>query len=113
MFKKDDLLTIITLYWMTNTIHSSMRFYKTYFNIFGKEWPLSNSLRSNIPEKVNVAVQLFTNDLVLVPQKIVQLRYPNLVKYSIVNGGHFAAFQNPSVTTDDFVEFINLVLAKK
>ena len=112
-FNKDDLLTIITLYWMTNTIHSSMRFYKAYFNILNKEWPLSNSLRSILPEQVNVAVQLFTNDLVLVPQKLVRLRYPNLASYTIVKGGHFAAFQNPIVTSNNFIEFIDLVLAKK
>jgi len=111
-FDKDDLLTVITLYWMTNSIHSSIRFYKAYFNIFNKPWPLYNSIRSRVPDEVNVAVQLFKNEIMLVPEKIVQLRYPNLRKFSLENGGHFAAFQNPKVTSDDFVKFINLVLEK-
>ena len=112
-FKKDDLLTIITLYWMTNTISSSIRFYKSYFNIFNKDWPLSKSIRSRLSKEVNVAAQLMANDLFLLPQKIVKLRYPTLDQFNIVkNGSHFAAFQNPALTADDFVRFINKVLKK-
>ena len=110
-FDRDELLTIITVYWMTNTISSSVRYYKCYFELFKKEWPLSKIARAKVPDTVAVAVHTFMHELVLVPEKIVKLRYPGLTQYNIgEDGGHFAAFQNPKLTATDFIGFVNKVI---
>lgn len=106
---KDDLLTIITIYWMSNTISSSVRFYKASLaTLFTDKWPHRLMPDARLPQEVAVGVQYFNNELFLQPKKIIELRYPNLKRFDIVkNGGHFGAFENPKISASDFIEFIN------
>ncbi|CAF0742843.1 unnamed protein product [Brachionus calyciflorus] len=107
-FDKNYLLTIITMYWMSNSITSSMRFYANAIQM------MLNFRNSNLdflnlptPKNVPVSVQTYINEIFVIPKRVIETKYANLVRYNIFeNGGHFASFQNPENTTKDFIEFI-------
>lgn len=99
---KDRLLTILTHYWMTNTISSSMRFYKSYWSGLAQK---ITALK--VPETVPVGVHYFKNEVTFYPLALVERFYPNLQSYHIEkSGGHFANFENPDLTAKDFVDFV-------
>jgi pimeloyl-ACP methyl ester carboxylesterase len=105
-FDKDDLLSIITIYWMTNCIGSSVRYYKANFggdiSKTKKEF-----LSAGLSPQVRVGVQLMDNELMATPQRAARIKYPNLVQFNIVpNAGHFAAFEKPHETSKYFVQFV-------
>jgi pimeloyl-ACP methyl ester carboxylesterase len=109
-FDKDELLTIITLYWTTNSITSSIRLYKNSVNylIDRSPWPKNKMAHSVVSKNVALGYQYFSNDIFFFPKSVVEFKYPNLKSYSIVKGGgHFAAFQNPKLAADDFIKFIS------
>jgi microsomal epoxide hydrolase len=104
-FEKDDLLTVVTLYWMSNTITSSIRFYKN--SVVPRDSIRSIMETSHVPIQVPVAVQYFQNELFHMPYKVFKSVLPNLKQYSMLNyGGHFASFENPISLADDFIKFI-------
>lgn len=107
-FNRDDLLTIITYYWMTNSISSSVRFYKGWADIYSKQNSIYTEIvDSKVPISVFVGVQYGVNEVLLTPAKIVQLRYQNLIQFKVIDKcGHFAAFEQPKITSTNFVEFI-------
>jgi pimeloyl-ACP methyl ester carboxylesterase len=111
-FNKDDLLTIVMLYWTTNSISSSIRIYKTNSEFMFSTAHFKNKIfNAIVMSNVSVAYQFFENDLNFNPKRVVLQKYPGLIQYNIVkNGGHFASFQNPVKSADDFVNFINLTL---
>lgn len=107
-FSKDALLTIVTVFWMTNSISSSVRFYKANLdNWRGSEWPHAFHRKSVLPRQVRVAVLQSEYDIELVPANVTRMRYPNLVKYKIIrDAGHFTAFENPELAAKNFVDFV-------
>lgn len=110
-FDKDDLLTITTLYWMSNSITSSVRFYKCFFQsmLLIEEWPKSQILTSVVPASVPASYQYFGRDIFFYPRRILEFKYLNLTKYSMTpSGGHFAAFQNSKLVGADLLEFVKL-----
>ena len=111
-FNKDELLTIISLYWFTNTISSSIRYYKGMIYIFSREnGPFVEITDGKVSDKVAVGVQYGINELALIGSKITQLRFPNLIQYKILGDcGHFGAFQKPETTAQNFIGFIKLSL---
>jgi pimeloyl-ACP methyl ester carboxylesterase len=110
-YNKDDLLTIITLYWMSNSISSSIRFYKNTFAIFGADYPKNSISNLALSEKVSVGNQFFQNEIFFVPEAVIKKKCPNLVQNTIVkNGGHFGAFQNPILSANDLYSFIKKTL---
>jgi hypothetical protein len=107
-FSKDDLLSVVTYYWMTNSITSSMRYYRTgfYEGIFGSSFK-SSIYFSRVPNQVAVSIHYSVNEIFLVPYQILKLSYPNLQQYTITkNGGHFAAFETPELAASKLINFI-------
>lgn len=104
-FNKDDLLTIVTYYWMTSSISSSMRFYKGFW--IGK----SNELQQNkVSEQVPVAVEYFKNEVIIYPYVLLKRVYLNLKSFRLeTTGGHFANFENPELMCKDFIGFVNSI----
>ena len=110
-FKKDQLLTILTYYWMTNCITSSMRLYRNSFYTLYKGWPRTVLNTQKISEKVPVGVQVFEHEVSFVPFTVLRSKYLNLTSYSLVeNGGHFANFENPKKIAINFIQFINTLV---
>ena len=105
-FDRDDLLDIVTYYWMSNSISSSCRFYKS--NVGVKKTPIKAKI-SKYPTatRVTVGVLYFKNEVFSYPQSLVRLAFPKLNRFNLMKvGGHFANFENPELCAKDFVEFI-------
>lgn len=103
---RDELLSIVTIYWMTNTITSSIRFYKAQTDLFGATGVRNEMRNAKVSADVNVGIQQMKNELLLFPARLVQMKYPNLKQFEYVDGGHFAAFQMPLETAKNFVKFV-------
>ena len=105
-FEKDDLLSIITIYWMTNSIGPSVRYYK--INLGGIVTGIKNDIQSaKVSSQVRVGVQLMDNEILVVPESAARIKYPNLVQYNVVpDAGHFAAFEKPLETAKNFGQFV-------
>lgn len=94
-FTKDDLLTNVMLYWITQSGASSTRIY------------FENRVAPPNPAKVTVptACALFPKEISVPPRKWVEARY-NLVRWSeMPRGGHFAALEQPDLLVTDVREF--------
>jgi pimeloyl-ACP methyl ester carboxylesterase len=87
---KDDVLDNITLFWLTNTGVSSARLY----------W--ENKLAFCSPKGVSipVAVSAFPDELYQTPRSWAERAYPKLIHYNkLEKGGHFAAWEQPTLLT--------------
>jgi pimeloyl-ACP methyl ester carboxylesterase len=94
-FTKDELLTNITIYWVTETATSSARIY------------YENRVAGGTTAKVTVptACALFPKEITVPPRRWVEARY-NLTRWTeMPRGGHFAALEEPQLLVDDIRAF--------
>jgi microsomal epoxide hydrolase len=94
-FSKDDLLTNVMIYWVTETAASSTRIY------------YENRVAAPVQGRVTVptACALFPHEITTPPRKWVEARY-NLVRWTpMPRGGHFAALEQPELLVSDVREF--------
>jgi len=96
-FTKDEILTNVTLYWLTGTIGSSMRMYRANAAI-----PLAqHSRRVEVPS----GFSLFPGDIVRPPRAWLD-RTANAVRVTEpARGGHFAAFEEPELYAEELRAF--------
>jgi pimeloyl-ACP methyl ester carboxylesterase len=97
-FSRDDLLTNITLYWMTETISSSFRLYyengRAPLHLAPGEWV-----------RVPSAIARFPREISAPPRKWVERGY-NVQRWSdMPRGGHFAAHEQPELLAEDLRSF--------
>jgi len=96
-YTRDELCTLVTLYWVTQTIGSSMRM---YYESFGKAIAPEAPARIDVP----VGAALF-NEANRPPREIVE-PYFNIVRFTEVDrGGHFPAFENPQGLIEEIRAF--------
>jgi pimeloyl-ACP methyl ester carboxylesterase len=97
-FTKDELLANITLYWITQTIHSSMRIYNENSRkplIFGK----------NDFVKIPVGFAQFPKELPTPPRSYIEKGF-NVQHWTVMSaGGHFAAVEQPNLLSKDIRDF--------
>ena len=103
-FSKDVLLTNITLYWVTETITSSMQ---RYFE--KRHDPAPNPLRLGERIPVPAAIAMFPGEKdLVVPREWVERCY-NLVRWSdMPSGGHFPELEEPSLLVEDLRAFARM-----
>lgn len=92
----DDVLDNVTLYWLTNTAISSARLYwdNAHFPSGGFFDPRGI--------KIPVAVSAFPDEIYQAPQSWAEKAYPKLIHYNRPpKGGHFAAWEQPELFTDE------------
>jgi pimeloyl-ACP methyl ester carboxylesterase len=93
---RDDVLDNITIAWLTNTALSGARLYWEYF---GKGY--FNAKGVSIP----VAVSVFPDELYPAPRSWAAKAYPKLIHYNrLPKGGHFAAFEQPQLLSEEVRE---------
>ena len=99
-FDRDTVCTILTLYWVTESIGTSFRQYL--------DWP-QNSKRPTIT--VPVAVTLTSEPpFELFPRSIAERAASDLRQYSTPGrGGHFLAFEEPQLIADELGAFMRSV----
>src|SRR3954468_12392887 len=97
-FTRDELLTHITLYWMTQTIHSSCRLYYE-----SRRAPLH--FREDELVRVPSGIARFPKEEPFPPREWVERGY-NIQRWTeIPRGGHFAALEEPELLVQDIREF--------
>lgn len=97
-FTKDELLTKITLYWVTETINSSMRL---YFDRAHAPRPFGPDDRVRVP----CAFAMFPADIDHPPREYAE-RSCNVARWTeMPRGGHFAAFEEPELLAEDMRDF--------
>lgn len=93
---KDELLTNITLYWVTQTATSSARMY--YENRHPPPAPVG---RIEVP----TGAAIFPRELTIPPRRWAEDAY-NLVHWTeMPKGGHFAAMEQPALLVEDLRKF--------
>jgi pimeloyl-ACP methyl ester carboxylesterase len=96
-FTKDEILTNVTLYWLTGTIGSSMRMYHANAAIP----PAQVARRVEVPS----GFSLFPADLVRPPKGWLE-RTANVVRVTEpARGGHFAPFEEPELYAEELRAF--------
>jgi epoxide hydrolase len=102
---RDQLLTNLTVYWVTKTINSSIRLYceSQRSDRFG---PTGEYIT------VPTAAAVFPKEMFRIPEAYAKSRF-NLVRYNRFDrGGHFAALEEPDLLVQDVQEFfrqLNLI----
>lgn len=84
----DDMLDVISLYWLTNTAASSGRIY----------WENYSGALAGPKLALPVAVTVFPRDIPLPPRSWIEDTYSNLIHYGKADkGGHFPALEQPEL----------------
>ncbi len=98
VFTRDEILTNVMIYWVTESITSSMRLYRE---------TLHSGLMSKFEGRVEVpvAAAIFPQDMIMAPRKWAERIY-NIRQWThYERGGHFAALELPDVLIEDIRRF--------
>ena len=88
----DDMLDVISLYWLTNRAGSSARIY----------WDNKSVSWAGPELALPVAVTVFPRDIPRLPRSWVEDKYSNLIHYGEApKGGHFAALEQPEILVSE------------
>lgn len=96
-FTKDEILTNITLYWLTGTIGSSMRMYSANAAIP----PAQLARRVEVPSGFSI----FAGDIVRPPRAWLERTTNMVCMTEPPRGGHFAAFEEPEIYAEELRAF--------
>jgi pimeloyl-ACP methyl ester carboxylesterase len=98
---RDDVLDDFTLYWLTNTATSAGRL---YWENHGKSAVLAAAWRTD-KIAVPVAITMFPDDVYRAPESWARRAFPTLRYFHEVDrGGHFAAWEQPQLFTEELRE---------
>jgi len=101
-FTRDQLLTNITIYWVTQSINSSSRL---YYEVRHSPYRLGPGERVEAP----TAIALFPRELFRPPRSYAEKAY-NIKRWTeMPRGGHFAAMEEPALLADDIRAFFREV----
>ena len=97
-FTKDELLTTITIYWVTESIGSSIRL---YYESFNKPWNLAKGELIDVP----VSVAAFPHENTVPLREWAERSYNVQHWTNMPSGGHFAALEEPDRLVRDVRDF--------
>jgi len=101
-FTKDELITNIMFYWVTNSQTSSMRL---YYEMFHNPEQLMKPKYIEIP----TGVAIFPNDIILPANNWIGY-FANAISITrMPAGGHFAALETPELLAADIRQFVGLL----
>jgi pimeloyl-ACP methyl ester carboxylesterase len=99
-FSKDDLCDLLTVYWATASVASSMRLYAAEAR---NRWRLAPGERIEVP----AAVADFPAEIVRPPREWVERVLADLRRWTgFDRGGHFAALEEPQLLGGDLIDFL-------
>ena len=97
-FTKDELLTTITIYWVTQSIGSST---KLYYETLRKPWDLKEGEKIEVP----CGIAVFPAEISVPPREWAERSY-NVQQWTVMPaGGHFAALEEPNRLVEDVRNF--------
>jgi len=97
-FSKDELLTNVTIYWVTETITSSTRLY--YEMIHADKFP-PRDVRVDVP----TGCAIFPREILKPPRAWAERLYEVRRWTRMPRGGHFAAMEEPGLLVEDVRAF--------
>lgn len=97
-FTRDEMLTHVTLYWVTETFHSSTRLYAE-----GRRAPLH--FREGEVVRVPCGVAFFPGEEPFPPRRWIERGYRVARWTDMPRGGHFAAMEEPELLARDLRDF--------
>lgn len=101
-FTKDALFDNIMIYYLSNSITTSVRLYA---EAFAKEH--MGLQMERVPVKVSTGCARFKHDLAHEFDWQLKGKFPQLIHSTYhTNGGHFAAMELPDVLYNDFTQFV-------
>jgi len=101
-FTRDQLLTTIMIYWVTQTINSSIRYYA---HAYEQPWTVTANDRVLVP----TGVAIFPKDLARPPREWAERFYDVQHWTEMPRGGHFAALEQPDLLAEDLRTFFRRV----
>uniref|UniRef100_A0A7S4N8D7 Epoxide hydrolase N-terminal domain-containing protein n=1 Tax=Odontella aurita TaxID=265563 RepID=A0A7S4N8D7_9STRA len=105
-FSMDDILTNCMIYWITNSINSSMRLYKEQFRTD------EAASVDRLPVEVPAALSLFPHEIFPPADASVRRKFKNIILFSKHDvGGHFAALEQPALLLQDLADFVDRLRA--
>jgi pimeloyl-ACP methyl ester carboxylesterase len=97
-FTKDEILTLVMIYWATGTINSANRY---YFEASHTDEPLDLTGARSVP----AAIAIFPKDISPAPRSWGE-RWLNLHRWTqMPRGGHFPAHEEPDLLAEDLIAF--------
>jgi pimeloyl-ACP methyl ester carboxylesterase len=97
-FSKDELLTNIMIYWVTQTINSSIRLYCETMRV-GRFAPAGKKI------EVPTGCSIFPKEIIRPPRRWAEAQY-NVAQWTVHRaGGHFAALEEPAALVEDLRSF--------
>jgi pimeloyl-ACP methyl ester carboxylesterase len=102
VFTRDQLLTNVTIYWVTQTITSSARLYWENQHVRSTD---GAGRRVEVP----TGVACYPKEVVRFPRAWVERRYNVTFWNDMPRGGHFAAMEQPELFVDDVRAFFRTV----
>jgi pimeloyl-ACP methyl ester carboxylesterase len=105
IYSKNELLSNISLYWFTETIHSSVRLYNE-----NSKAPLRFSENDFI--NVPVGIARFHKEEPFPPHGFIERGY-NIQHWTDISpGGHFAAMEQPELFAEEIIRFTEKILGR-
>ena len=99
-FTKDELLTTMTLYWVTQSFGTSARY---YYEALHNPWKPSHDRTPVVEAPTGVSV--FLEEVLLMPRRWAESYY-NLQRWTeMPSGGHFAPMEEPELLVEDIRAF--------
>ena len=101
-FTKDELLTNVMIYWVTNSITSSTRLYYETMKS-GRFGPASTRI------EVPTGCAIFPKEIYRAPRAWAEKSF-NVQQWTVMpSGGHFAALEEPKLLVDDVRSFFGML----
>lgn len=97
-YTKDELLTIVTIYWVTNSIGSSVRMYKENQSSL---WTMGRD--EKVPAPAGMA--MFPQEISRPPREWAERSYDVRRFEEMPRGGHFAALEEPELLAGEIRAF--------
>ncbi|KAL2744846.1 juvenile hormone epoxide hydrolase 1-like [Vespula maculifrons] len=105
-FTLDELLDNVMIYWVTDSMTTSARLYAEQFTHKYRDLQIDE-----LPIDVPSACAIFPHELAYTPEKILRMRYLNLIQLNhMPGGGHFAAMEEPIIFADDIYDFVGKIM---
>jgi pimeloyl-ACP methyl ester carboxylesterase len=99
-YSREFLATTLSIYWFTQTIGTSMRF---YYENFRAPWKPRHDREPKV--EVPTAFAQFPRDVMPLPRAVLE-RHSNMARWTLMErGGHFAPSEAPDLLVDDVREF--------
>jgi len=115
-FTKDELLTNITIYWVTQTINSSFRYYNEAMKDMMQE--MYNPLKKVNPfdktgTRTEIPLAVAESQIDLLPSRDFTNKFFNVQQWiKMPKGGHFLAMEQPVLLAQDIRNFVSTLQAK-